>query len=39
VPLEVISKVLGHKDLKTTMIYVKISNPKMAKKMHEKWNI
>ena len=37
IPLEVVSKLLGHKDLKTTMIYAKILDDLKIKYM-EKWD-
>ncbi len=37
IPIEVVSKVLGHKDLKTTAIYAKIRDG-LKKKEMEKWN-
>lgn len=38
IPVEVISKMLGHKDLKTTMIYAKVSDALKAKEMN-KWDL
>lgn len=38
IPIEVISKMLGHKDLKTTMIYAKVADAVKAKEMN-KWDL
>ncbi|MDD3686477.1 MAG: tyrosine-type recombinase/integrase [Bacteroidales bacterium] len=37
IPLEVISKLLGHRDIKTTQIYAQIKNPVLDKYM-QNWN-
>lgn len=37
IPIEVISKILGHSDIKTTQIYAKIMNPVLDQWM-ENWN-
>ena len=37
IPVEVVSKLLGHSDIKTTMIYARILDPVKKKEM-EKWN-
>jgi integrase len=37
IPLEIISKLLGHRDLKTTQIYAQIKNPVLDKYM-QNWN-
>jgi integrase len=37
IPIEIISKILGHQEIKTTKIYTKILNP-LLKEYMNKWN-
>ena len=37
IPLPALSKVLGHEDLRTTMIYLNLSNSEAVRLYHEKW--
>jgi len=37
IPIEVVSKLLGHTDIKTTMIYARVLDSVKVREM-EKWN-